>query len=163
MPRPRIRRRIRVMPEVTYFKPAGVPMADLGEVILSVDEYEAVRLVDFKGVGQDKAGKKMKISQPTLSRLLKSARKKLSNAIINGKAIRIQGGSYQMVQPRGRGMGRGRGFGAGAGMGRMGGAAMGPGGVCRCPKCGHQEAQVRGQPCMNKKCPKCGTLMIRGE
>ena len=173
MPRPRIRRRISFMPEVTYFKPAGITMASLNETILTVDEYEAIKLVDLEGIAQNKAGKKMKISQPTLSRLLKSARKKLSDAIINGKAIKIKGGTYKMVQPRGRGLGigrgqgRGLGRGAGRGMGigpggRMGGFAAGPGGVCKCPKCGYEEPQVRGQPCMNKKCPKCGTLMTRG-
>lgn len=156
MPRPRIRRRISFMPEVTYFKPAGVRMTDLDEVVLTVDEYEAVKLIDLEGIEQSKAGQQMKISQPTLSRLLKSARKKLSEAIIKGKAIKIQGGNYKMVQSRGRGLGLGRGPG-----GRMGGVAAGPGGVCKCPKCGYQEAQVRGQPCMNKKCPKCGSLMIR--
>lgn len=163
MPRPRIRRRIRFMPDVTYFKPAGVPMANLNETILTIDEYEAIRLVDLEEVSQSKAGKKMKISQPTLSRLLKSARKKISGAIINGNAIRIQGGNYKMAQPQGRGlgMGRGRGLGLGSG-GRMGGAGIGPGGICKCPECGYQEAQIRGQPCMNKKCPKCGKLMIRG-
>ncbi|RLG12242.1 hypothetical protein DRN73_03190 [Candidatus Pacearchaeota archaeon] len=167
--RPRIRRRVRFIPDINYFKPAGVPMANLNEVILSVEEYEAVRLIDLENMPQDKAGKKMKISQPTLSRLLKSARKKLSDAIINGKAIKIQGGNYKMVQPRGRGMGQGRGIGRGSGRGmgigpggRMGGTAAGPGGVCKCPKCGYEEPQVRGQPCMSKKCPKCGTQMIRG-
>jgi predicted DNA-binding protein (UPF0251 family) len=162
MPRPRIRRRIRFMPEVTYFKPAGVPMADLDESVLTLEEYEAIRLVDLEEIGQSKAGKQMKISQPTLSRLLKSARKKISKAIIQGKAIKIQGGTYKMAQPRGRGLGQGQGRGMGIGPGgRMGGAGMGPGGTCKCPKCGHQEAQVRGQPCMNKECPKCGTPMIR--
>lgn len=163
MPRPRIRRRIKFMPGVTYFKPAGVPMANLSEIILSIEEYEAVRLVDLENVSQSKAGKQMKISQPTLSRLLQSARKKLSDAIINGKAIKIQGGNYKMVQGTGRGLGQGRGRGFGLGpRGRMGGAGMGPEGICKCPECGHQEAQIRGQPCMNKKCPKCGNLMIRG-
>jgi predicted DNA-binding protein (UPF0251 family) len=95
MPRPRICRRVRFRPGVTYFKPAGVRMIDLDEVVLTVDEYEAVRLVDLEEVGQGKAGKQMKISQPTLSRLLKSARKKISKAIIKGKAIRIEGGSYK--------------------------------------------------------------------
>ncbi len=144
------------MPEVTYFKPAGVPLAGLNEVVLSVDEYEAVRLVDLEEIGQKKAGKKMKISQPTLSRLLKSARKKISDAIINGKAIKIQGGDYKLVQirqTRGRGLGLGR--------GRMRGFGAGPGGVCKCPECGYEEPQVRGQPCRSKKCPKCGALMVR--
>jgi len=94
MPRPRRCRRIRFMPGVTYFKPAGVRLIDLGEVVLNVDEYEAVRLIDFENIEQSEAGKKMKISQPTLSRLLKGARKKISDALINGKAIRIEGGNY---------------------------------------------------------------------
>ena len=162
MPRPRIRRRIRFMPEVTYFKPAGIPMANLEESILTLEEYEAIRLVDLKEIPQSKAGKQMKISQPTLSRLLKSARKKISKAIIQGKAIKIKGGTYKMVQPRGRGLGKGKGKGLGLGpRGRMKGTGAGPGGTCKCPKCGYQEAQVRGQPCMNKQCPKCKTQMIR--
>jgi len=161
MPRPRIRRRIKSMPDVNYFKPAGIPLANLNEVILTIDEYEAVRLVDFKSVPQKKAGKMMKISQPTLSRLLKSARLKLSDAIINGKAIKIKGGNYKLTTGRGLGKGQGRGLGIGP-RGRMSGRGRGPGGVCKCPECGHTEAQIRGQPCMNNKCPKCGTLMIRG-
>jgi len=145
--RPRLQRRIRFMPEVTYFKPAGVPMSALSETILTVDEYEAVRLIDLEGIEQSEAGRKMKISQPTLSRLLRSARKKLSDAIINGKAIKIQGGAYKMVA-RGRG--------------RMGGRfAAGPGGMCECPKCGHKEPQQRGTPCRTRECPKCGILMTR--
>ena len=95
MPRPRICRRVRFRPGVTYFKPAGVRMTELDETILSVDEYEAVRLVDLEGIEQSKAGGQMKISQPTLSRLLKSGRKKLAEAIVKGKAIRIQGGSFK--------------------------------------------------------------------
>jgi len=162
MPRPRRIRRISFMPEVTYFKPAGVTMASLNETILTIEEYEAIRLIDLEGVEQSKAGKKMNISQPTLSRLLKSARKKISDAIINGKAIKIQGGTYKMVQPKGRGLGQGQGRGLGIGpRGRMQGKGAGPGGKCKCPKCGHEETQTRGQPCMNKKCPKCGTLMTR--
>ena len=93
MSRPRICRRIRFRPDVTYFKPAGVRMIDLDEVILAIDEYEAMRLVDLEEVEQGKAGKQMKISQPTLSRLLSSARRKISEAIVKGKAIRIEGGS----------------------------------------------------------------------
>ena len=160
MPRPRRIRRIFFEPNTNYFKPAGIPLAHLQEVIITRDEFESIRLVDYEGIEQAEAGKKMKISQPTFSRILKSARKKVSEALVNAHAIKIEGGNFQMVQPRGfgRGMGRGRGFGGG----RMGGQlAAGPGGVCKCPKCGHEEPQVRGQPCMNKQCPKCGTKMVR--
>ena len=90
MPRPCIRRRIRGRPNSSYFKPAGIRTIDLEETSLSLDEFEAIRLIDFQESPQEEAAKKMKISQPTLSRILKSARKKLSDAIINGKAIKIE-------------------------------------------------------------------------
>ncbi len=163
MPRPRRVRRIFFEPRTDYFKPVGVMLRMLQENIITRDELEAIRLIDYEKIEQEKAGKKMKISQPTLSRLLTSARKKIADALINGKAIKIQGGVFKMVQPRGRGLGRGRGQGLEAGgRGRMGGIAAGPGGECICPNCKYREPQVRGSPCMNKKCPKCGTKMTRG-
>jgi len=90
MPRPCKRRRIMGRPNSSYFKPAGIRKIDLEETSLSLDEFEAIRLIDFQESPQEEAAKKMKISQPTLSRILKSARKKLSDAIINGKAIKIE-------------------------------------------------------------------------
>ncbi len=156
MARPERVRRIFFRPDVTYFKPAGIAMAELKETVLSFDELEAIRLVDSEGIEQSRAGEKMKISQPTLSRLLGRARKKLADAIINGQAIKIEGGNFKMASPRGAGPGR-RG-----GRGRMGGFAAGPGGICRCPKCGYEEEQARGEPCRSKRCPKCGTFMTRG-
>ncbi len=159
MPRPRICRRIFFDPRITYFKPVGVVLRNLQDSILTKDELEVIRLIDLENVEQSKAGKKMKISQPTLSRLLKSARKKIADALINAKAIKIQGGNFEMVQQRGMGMRRMAGAG---GRGRMGGFAAGPGGICKCLKCGYEEPQVRGVPCMNKKCPKCGAKMARG-
>ncbi len=163
MPRPKRIRRIFFEPRINYFKPAGVLLKDLQESVLTRDELEVIRLIDYENVKQSKVAKKMKISQPTLSRMLKSARKKIADALINGQAIKIQGGNFKMVQQsQGRGLGLGRGRGAG-GRGRMGGSlAAGPGGICKCPKCGYEETQIRGQPCMNKKCPKCGSLMTRG-
>jgi len=92
MPRPCIRRRVRGKPNSSYFKPSGIRMIELDEIILSLSEFEAIRLIDFNGIEQGKAGKQMNISQPTLSRVLKSARKKISDAIINGKAIKIEKG-----------------------------------------------------------------------
>ena len=90
MPRPCKRRRVRGRPNSSYFKPAGVPINSLEESILTLDEFEAIRLIDFQEISQEQAASKMQISQPTLSRILKLARKKISDAIINGKAIKIE-------------------------------------------------------------------------
>jgi predicted DNA-binding protein (UPF0251 family) len=97
MPRPRICRRVWLLPNVTYFKPAGIRMSSLEENILTVDEFEAVRLKDLLGLEQEDAAKKMNISQPTFHRLLLSARKKITDALVNGKAIKIEGGNFKMV------------------------------------------------------------------
>jgi len=90
MPRPCKRRRIRGNPNSNYFKPAGIPKFELEENELKLPEFESIRLIDFKQISQEEAGKQMQVSQPTLSRILKSARKKISDSIINGKAIKIE-------------------------------------------------------------------------
>lgn len=89
MVRPKICRRVRSNPDVVYFKPQGVPMRILDEVVLALDEYEAIRLKDMEGLDQETCAKKMNISQPTFHRLVLGARKKISSAIIKGKAIKI--------------------------------------------------------------------------
>lgn len=100
MARPLRCRRVWLTPEFTYFKPAGVRMRELEEVVLTVDEFEAVRLKDLEGLEQEQIAKKMNISQPTLHRLLLSARRKIADAIVKGKAIRIEGGVYTVVKKR---------------------------------------------------------------
>ena len=102
MVRPKRCRRVGFQPNITYFKPAGVRIKELDEVILAIDEFEAVRLKDLQGLDQDKCSGKMKISQPTFHRLVLSARKKIADAIVNGKAIRIQGGNYSLSKNFGR-------------------------------------------------------------
>jgi predicted DNA-binding protein (UPF0251 family) len=90
MPRPCKRRRVRGRPNSSYFKPAGERIVNLEETELNLAEFEALRLIDLNEIPQEEACKRMQISQPTLSRILKSARKKIADAIINGKAIKIQ-------------------------------------------------------------------------
>ena len=117
-------------PMVTRFGPFGVRGGD--EIVVNVDEFEAVRLKDLLGMGQEEAAKEMGISQPTFHRLLVSARKKLADAIVSGKQIRIEGGVFEMV----------------GGMRRF-----------RCFDCGH-EWEVpygTGRPV---ECPKCGSKNI---
>ena len=77
-------------PNVTYFKPRAVPLAMLEEVGLNIDELEALRLCDLKNLDQAKAAEKMKISRSTLQRIITSARRKVAEALIEGKAIRIE-------------------------------------------------------------------------
>ena len=90
MVRPRVRRRVRGRPGSFYFKPAGKRMVDLSEVVLILSEFEAIRLVDLRNVSQELAGERMGISQSTLSRVLKNGRRKIADAIVSGKAIRIE-------------------------------------------------------------------------
>ena len=160
MPRPKRPRKVGFLPKITYFKPRGVPLSEMEEVALGVDEVEAIRLVDLNNLDQRKAAEEMEISQSTLQRILDGARKKIAQALILGKAIKVEGGEVMM--PRfGKG---GRGRMAGGGRGRMGGPFQaGPGGTCVCvnPECKHEIPHLAGQPCYQQKCPKCGSPMIR--
>lgn len=90
MPRPKLPRCIKFQPGVYYFKPQGIPLRMLEEITLKPDELEAVKLYEVDGLEQTLAAKKMKISQPTFARIIKSAYKKICHAIIEGKAIRIE-------------------------------------------------------------------------
>lgn len=90
MARPRKKRNIMFNPGVTYFKPRAVPLRELEEVTLTRDEIESIRLVDFKNKTQEEASKIMNISQSTLQRSLANARFKISDSLINGKAIRVE-------------------------------------------------------------------------
>ena len=87
--RPKIRRCLRFKPSVYYFKPQGIPLRHLEEIILMPDELEALKLYELDELDQTQAAAKMKISQPTFARILDSAHKKISLAIIKGKAIKI--------------------------------------------------------------------------
>ena len=90
MVRPIKPRKISFDPDVTYFKPRAIPLSILKEVELEKDELETIRLCDLKDLDQMKAAKKMGISQSTLQRILDSARKKIAEALIEGKAIKIK-------------------------------------------------------------------------
>ena len=90
MVRPQKPRKIRFRPGTTYFKPRAISLRDLKEVSLEPGEIEAIRLCDLKKKSQVEAAQKMKVSQSTLSRILISAHKKIAEALIEGKAIRIE-------------------------------------------------------------------------
>lgn len=90
MPRPKAARCLRFKPNVYYFKPRGIPLRELAEVVLMPDELEAIKLHDVDGLEQLAAAQKMNISQPTFGRILNSAYKKVASAIVGGQAIRIE-------------------------------------------------------------------------
>jgi len=90
------------MPGADYFKPAGILLRELDEVHLALEEAEAIRLKDLEGLEQEECAQRMNISRPTFQRVLESARKKVADALLNGKAIRIFGGDYEVAAPRWR-------------------------------------------------------------
>ncbi len=100
MARPRHCRRVGSLPESNYFKPRGIPLSMLEEVILTVDEFEAVRLADLDGLYQEQAAEKMRVSRPTFGRIIESAHKKVAEALVKGKALKIEGGEFEMASVR---------------------------------------------------------------
>lgn len=100
MPRPCKCRHVCGQPQVGYFKPRGIPVADLAEVVLTIDEFETLRLADLNGMYQEDAAKQMNVSRQTFGNIIAAARRKTADAIINAKALRIEGGSVKVIPPR---------------------------------------------------------------
>ena len=98
MPRPTKWRHVDYVPEVTFFQPIGSCLRQIDEVCLSIEETEAIRLKDMEGLRQEECAERMDISRPTFHRVLESARRKVAEALINGKAIRIKGGNFEMAR-----------------------------------------------------------------
>ncbi|MFA5162063.1 MAG: DUF134 domain-containing protein [Elusimicrobiales bacterium] len=97
MPRPHKCRRIRFAPKAFYFKPAGIPAPELEQVTLTLDETEALRLADHMGQEQEKAAAGMRVSRQTFGNILRSARGKAADCLVNGKALRIEGGKVVLL------------------------------------------------------------------
>ena len=92
MARPIKVRTISCNPEANYFKPRGIPVRELEEVVLSQDELEAIRLADLEGLYHEKAANEMRISRQTFGNIIRAAHKKIADVLMNGKALRIEGG-----------------------------------------------------------------------
>lgn len=97
MARPTKERRVEYLPEIKYFKPAGIPLRDIEEVNLTIEEVEAIRLKDKESLNQEECARRMNISRPTFQRVLTGAREKIAEALIYGKAIRFHGGDYRLA------------------------------------------------------------------
>jgi len=102
MARPHCPRRIASLPGVVYFKPAGIPLRELEEKVLSLDEFEALRLADVEGMAQLEAARMMRISRQTFSRILARARQTVATCMTRGMAIRIEGGVVHLDSKQGK-------------------------------------------------------------
>ena len=100
MPRPPCCRRVAGEPACKFFKPAGVPASSLEEVVLSIDEYEAIRLADLDGLYHEQAAESMRVSRQTFGRIIEAARGKIARVLVEGLALRIEGGVIEMAEQR---------------------------------------------------------------
>lgn len=107
MPRPRKRRILRWTPKQAVYKPAGVPLADLRLVTLLHEELEALRLADLEGLDQTEAAGRMGVSRSTFQRILSQARRQVALALVEGHALQVEGGTFEVRPPGPRGHQRG--------------------------------------------------------
>ncbi len=98
MARPKKNRIVAFNPEISYFKPRGIPLIDLEEVCLTIDEREAIRLADLLGLSYEEAGQEMGVSRATFGRIVQRARGIVADSLINGKAIKVEGGHYTIAE-----------------------------------------------------------------
>lgn len=140
MVRPHKERRIQQLPPVTRYKPVGVPLSELDEIILSFEEMEAIRMVDDEQLDMGEAAESMAVSRPTLHRIVNKARQKIANALWQGKALTIEGGTFRLEYPE---RDRMRSFG--------------------CGHCGHRwdVPHGTGQRGRDMSCPKCQSPNVR--
>ena len=128
MPRPAKPKLVQESPKSAYFKPRGVPINELEEIVLKIEELEALRLVDLEGMYQEDAAREMGVSRQTIQRMLAEARTKVIDALFAGKALRIEGGSYILQEGTGR---------------------------YRCGRCGDDVPAEYGRNRQGWKCPSC--------
>jgi len=100
MPRPKCCRNICGVPDKNYFKPRGIPISQLEEVVLRLDEYEAIRLADYDQLYQEEAAASMNISRQTFGRIIEAAHKKIADVLMNGKALKIEGGEVALDETK---------------------------------------------------------------
>jgi len=100
MPRPQCCRRIAGRPIASVFHPTEIPACGLVEVVLTLDEFEAIRLADLEGLYQEQGAARMHVSRPTFGRILGTAHRKVAEALAHGRALKIEGGTVRVERPR---------------------------------------------------------------
>ena len=103
MPRPRKRRALAHRPRPAIYKPAGVPLDGLTHLNLLYEELEALRLADLEGLTQEEAAGQMAVSRSTFQRIVARARQRVAQALVEGHALQIEGGTFTVEPPRPRG------------------------------------------------------------
>jgi predicted DNA-binding protein (UPF0251 family) len=103
LPRPRKRRRLSLTPRPAVYKPAGAPLSELRQVLLLQEELEALRLADLEGLSQAQAAEQMGISRSTFQRMLTRAHQQVALALVEGCALEVEGGTFEVTTPRERG------------------------------------------------------------
>jgi len=96
--RPKKTRWVKCEPEERCFRPQCKPLKQLDGVYMTIDEFEAIRLSHLEGLTQDQVSRKMKVHRSTISRILESAHKKIADALVNIKAIKIEGGCCKIIE-----------------------------------------------------------------
>jgi uncharacterized protein len=102
MPRPRKCRNVCCLPDISEFAPVGAHGHPQEMVLLAVDEYEAIRLIDHEGLSQEECSDNMNVARTTVQQIYASARKKIARALVEGLPIRIEGGDYRICGGAGR-------------------------------------------------------------
>ncbi|MCB2203357.1 DUF134 domain-containing protein [bacterium] len=136
--RPHRCRHIGLEAEFRHFRPADAETGEAEQLVLSLDELEALRLADYEGLYHCDAARHMQVSRQTFGRILASAHRTVAAALLGGKEILVQGGSVMQTSQN-----------------------MGHDGNCICVSCGHKKAHEAGHPCREERCPSCGKAMLR--
>lgn len=133
--RPRKLRKVCDLPETNQFGPLNPCKEDIETISMTVEEYEAIRLIDLEGLTQEECAEIMHVARATVQRIYVKARRKLADFLVNGNMLNIQGGSYKLCgdrdQPQGCGRCRRQGMGIGQGMRQGQGMGMGRGNINR--------------------------------
>lgn len=102
LPRPRKWRIVCAAPENVHFGPLNILQEDEKYLVMTVDEYEAIRLIDLLGLTQEECASSMGVSRTTIQAIYNEARKKLANVLINQLELRVEGGDYMLCEGRNR-------------------------------------------------------------
>ena len=134
-PRPHRKRHIQARPSITGMRPQGGGRYRHGQnaINLMLEEYEALRLCDYRGLNHEDAAAEMQVSRPTFTRICTNARKKMATALVEGLEVNVGGGNVHVAQND----------------------------YCVCPHCNTKLNHEPGVPCKDHKCPECGAQMVR--